>query len=113
MLNFWTAARTIEGGWRLEGPEFLGLVPDENGQVPLRKAPYIDYQFSSVMVQHVLLPLRDSVLKQLNNLIHYKAADHWFVIFLSTFILLNTCTLLLQQQRDFTRRRGTGVGKRQ
>ncbi|KAK4461559.1 hypothetical protein QBC42DRAFT_270048 [Cladorrhinum samala] len=108
VLNFWTAARTIEGGWRLEGPEFLGLVPDENGQVPLRKAPYIDYQFSSVMVQHVLFPLRDSVLKQLNSMILSKAANHWFVIFLSTFILLHTCTLLLQQQRDFTRRRGTG-----
>ena len=108
----WTAARTIEGGWRFCGPELLGLVPNDSGQVPLAFATFIDYQFSALMVQDVLLPLKESVLKRLHDLTHTNSSGSWFALFIVNFILLHTYSLLLKQQRTWAQRRKAEVRPR-
>jgi hypothetical protein len=112
VLILWTAARTIEGGWQFCGSETLGLSPDRDGVIPLLSAPLIDYQFSGLMVQQVLLPLRKKVLKKLYDLTHASAAitaNNWFVLVLVNFVLLHTYGLLMNQQRRFARDHNANV----
>jgi hypothetical protein len=108
VLCLWTACRTIEGGWEFCGTESLGLVP-RDGCIRLVDAPFIDYQFSAIMVQDVLIPLRWQVLKQMKVLIHENKPRNWFAIFLANFILLHTYGLLLKQQGAFARSRRAKV----
>jgi hypothetical protein len=77
--------------------------------VPLTDAPMIDYQFSGIMVQQVLLPLRQKVLKTLYELTHAHTASNWFALFLANFVLLHTYGLLINQQRVFAQCRGANV----
>jgi len=106
-LRLWTAARTVEGGWTFnEEGSVLGLEPKPGAiTVQLTQACLIDFQFSGIMWQHILLPLRKQVLADLRRLTHAQTKDNWFVIFLATFILLHTYTLLMNQQVRFARKR--------
>ncbi|KAH6898261.1 hypothetical protein B0T10DRAFT_555592 [Thelonectria olida] len=108
VLYLWTACRTIEGGWEFCGPESLDLAP-RDGCIRLVDAPFIDYQFSAIMVQDILIPLRWQVLKQMKVLIHENKPHNWFAIFLASFILLHTYALLVKQQGAFARSRKATV----
>jgi len=77
--------------------------------VPLTDAPLIDYQFSGIMVQQVLLPLRQKVLKRLYELTHARTASNWFALFLANFVLLHTYGLLINQQKAFAQHHGANV----
>jgi hypothetical protein len=77
--------------------------------VKLTEAPFIDYQFSAIMVQDVLLPLRQKVLKSIHELTHAHASENWFVLFLANYILLHSYGLLMRQQREFARSRNAPV----
>jgi hypothetical protein len=99
ILCLWTAARTIEGGWKFTGPQTLGIQPKVGESVRLPDAAFIDYQFSAIVAQDVLLPLRYKVLKRLHELTHSNTSTNWFVLFLANFILLHTYSLLITQQQ--------------
>ncbi|EFX00653.1 hypothetical protein CMQ_7655 [Grosmannia clavigera kw1407] len=101
VLRLWTAARTLEGDWHFSGEEFLGLDPGRYDRVPFTKAPFIDYQFSAIMAESILQPLREQILKELHKLAHNKARKNWLVIFVATYILLDTYRLLFRQQRAY------------
>ncbi|KAI1130986.1 hypothetical protein F5Y10DRAFT_288393 [Nemania abortiva] len=79
VLCLWTAARTIEGGWQFIGPETLGIKPKVGEAVRLTEAAFIDYQFSAIVAQDVLFPLRCKVLKQLHELTHSNTSANWFL----------------------------------
>ncbi|KAI0105462.1 hypothetical protein GGR51DRAFT_560308 [Nemania sp. FL0031] len=104
VLCLWAAARTIEGGWHFIGPQTLGIKPKTGESVRLPDAEFIDYQFSAIVAQDVLLPLRHKVLKRLHALTHSSTSANWFVLFLANFILLHTYSLLIKQQRAISRR---------
>lgn len=111
-LRLWTAARFIEGGWRCCGDETLGAEQLAN---PLRPAwwvslpPYIDYQFASIIMQRVLAPLRRKVLKALEDLILANKAEHWFYIFLATFMLLYNYELSMRHEARYASKRKLAV----
>jgi len=87
------------------------LPPNREGAATLTSAAFIDYQFSALMVERVLLPLRSRVLRKLEELTLSKTSENWFVIFLATFILLHTYGLLVAQQRQFARMRNAKVSE--
>lgn len=95
----WTAARTIEGDWFYADEERLDLPA---GSV-VYDAPFIDYQFSGIIKDDILLPTQRIVLQQLQDLIYKNHKKNWLSILVGTFILLNTYGLLMKQQRDFAR----------
>ncbi|KAI0407888.1 hypothetical protein F4802DRAFT_491677 [Xylaria palmicola] len=105
VLCLWTAARIIEGGWQFTGPQTLGIRPKAGESARLTDAAFIDYQFSAIVAQDVLLPLRYKVLKRLHELTHSNTSANWIVLFLANFILLHTYGLLMKQQRAFSQRR--------
>jgi hypothetical protein len=87
------------------------LPPNSEGAANLTSAAFIDYQFSALMVEKVLLPLRSRVLRRLEELTLSKTSENWFVIFLATFILLHTYGLLVAQQRQFAKIRNAKVSE--
>lgn len=89
----------IEGDWYFQGEEDLGLPPEK----VLYDAPFIDYQFSGIIKDRILLPLQKKVLKRLDDMVYKDHKNCWLSIFVGTFVLLNTYGLLIKQQRDFAR----------
>ena len=71
----------------------------------------MDYQFSAIMVQDVLEPLRKGVLKQLHKLTHANTLTSWFALLLVKFILLNTFSLLFRQQRERAQMKNAQVSR--
>lgn len=108
-MRLWTACRTIEGGWEFRGAETLNLDPQGAQPVRLASAPFVDYQFSAIMVEDILSPLAEDVLRQMRSMIHKKKPENWFAIFLASYILLHSYGLLMKQQRDFSARRQNKV----
>ena len=107
-LHLWTAARTIEGGWRMvSGCGAMELDAIHNS--PLVNAPMIDHQFSALMVKKMLWPLRSRVLKKLHKLTVSNKASQWPQLLLVNFILLDSLGRLMYHQRDFARRKRLGV----
>ncbi|KAG8157855.1 hypothetical protein KVR01_012127 [Diaporthe batatas] len=67
--------------------------------------PYIDFQFSAIIMERILGPLSRDVLKGLENLVLKNQAKKWFTIFLVVFILMHSYELILQHEVAFTTRR--------
>jgi len=67
--------------------------------------PYFDYQTASVIIQRVLIPLRDLVLRDLQSQVLSHKAEDWFVTFLVSFILLHNYELQMQFQLNFSTKR--------
>lgn len=109
VLQLWTGARTLEGGWRICGTKTLDLTPNARGIIPLTSASIIDYQFASVLVQRILLPLNAKALRDLQRLVLGRDKGNWLIVFLSTFILLHSYTTLMKQQRKFAMKRNAKV----
>ena len=89
----------------------FGLQPDATGKVDFTEVSLIDWQFAGIVKDHILIPRRKRVLAYLQKLhTGRKAKKEWLPIFLSTFVLLNTYTLLIRQQRSFAKEIGVNVG---
>jgi len=113
LLRFWTAARFIEGGWRCEGPEKLDAdkLPDPlNSPQVVAPPPYVDFQLAAVIMERVLKPLQERILKALDKLMLTGRARNWFHIFLVIFVLLQGYELAFEHEVAWTRKRQYPVG---
>jgi hypothetical protein len=61
------------------------------------------------MVQSVLEPLREQVMREIKNLSVAKTKENWFVLLLANFVLLSTYRPLMQQQVHFALRKNSAV----
>lgn len=112
VLRLWVACRFIESGWRCCGNEMLNSqdVKDPyRGDDWISPPPYIDYQMSSIIMQLVLAPLRRATLNSLQKMILANKPSNWYIIFLTTFILLHNYELSIAFQRGFSARRQCSV----
>ena len=91
----------MEGGWYFTRGETLGLTSNGEENIPLIKAPLVDYQFAGIMRDRILVHCRDVVLKELQDKIYEHQNQNLFAIFIASFVLLNTYELLSRQQIDF------------
>ncbi|KAJ9623930.1 hypothetical protein H2203_005376 [Taxawa tesnikishii (nom. ined.)] len=103
-LYFWSAARCIEGGWCFLGTETLGVSPDANGIVPI--TDLLSYQFGSLFQNHILPALHSQIMSGLVAMIQKDYGKDWFTIFLTTYILLDSCERALAQQKQISIERG-------
>ena len=93
----------IEGGWHLSGSDSSTFeVPPENDMFYLHNAPLVDYQFAGT-IWKILTPLRNKVLKQLDEMYDRNKKEEWFGLVLVTFVILHGYGLLMKQQRDLAR----------
>ena len=105
VLSLWTASRCIEGGWRFQGPETLGVKEDDKGITSLTDAPIIDGQQSSIIVLSYLNPLRNRILEKMRDLTSdiKSRKRHWFELFLANFILLHSLECVMKHQGNWAR----------
>ncbi|KAH7386224.1 hypothetical protein BKA64DRAFT_136619 [Cadophora sp. MPI-SDFR-AT-0126] len=91
-LLFWSGARLIERPWRLCGTDTLGLSPNEDidspwyGTVPV--TPIMDTQLDHLVIDCLLIPLRQRILAQLFDKILKKKKEDWFEIYLAMFVVM-------------------------
>ena len=103
----------IEGGWKVVGAEKLGLKLETSSDgskfTKFTSAKLMDYKFAGILVSELLTPLKDKMLRELEALTFSKIKQNWFPLFLTNFILLHTYGLLINQQRNFAKRRKSRV----
>jgi hypothetical protein len=85
------------------------LLAPPGGTIPITKSPIVDYQFASIVVQRILLPLGKKVLSELQRLTLQKNKAQWLTLLLANFILLQSYGLLMKQQRNFALKRKAKV----
>jgi hypothetical protein len=102
--------RMIEGGWRFEGDETLGLNPDDNGEVEI--SPLLSAQVGAIIIGRVLYHLRKRILTQFEELITKKRTANWLTIFITTFILMDNYERIIKYQRTIALERRSSVCER-
>ena len=93
------ASRLIEKPWRICGDEKLGMKVTEDpeskwcGRIPV--SPVMDTQLDRVVIQNILQPLRQEVLKMLQEKIS-MVRD-----FATIFIMLNSVEIATAHNHEF------------
>jgi hypothetical protein len=100
----------IEGGWHFEGPETLGLNPDDNGEVEI--SPLLSAQVGAIIIGRILYRLRKKILAQFEELITKKRTANWLTIFIITFILMDNYERIVKYQRTIALERRSIVCER-
>jgi hypothetical protein len=79
------------------------------GHIPI--PPVMSAQLEVILTLEILRPLRKRVLDQLRKMIRANEPNYWFPIYLSSFILLHSCSLATAWQYKYSRRNGVKVSK--
>lgn len=108
-LRLWVVCRFIESRWRCwtdkDDEDITEQFPDDPFYDWVSPPPYVDYQFASVIINRILLPLREDILRDLEKMVEKHKPEDWYVTFLISFILLQNYELQMRFQRDFAQRR--------
>lgn len=106
-LELWVACRFIERYWRVCGADTLGQEPVEDpsnpwcGTIPV--GPTMDVHLDQMVVEEILIPLKDRLLKTLSVKIYENDRSNWFEIYLTVFVLLSNAERMLLHMRSFAR----------
>ncbi|OCK79235.1 hypothetical protein K432DRAFT_383260 [Lepidopterella palustris CBS 459.81] len=109
-IDLFAANRIIENDWRICGEESLGVgvIEEEDnpwfGKMPV--TPIMDTQLDQIVIQGFLKPLKDQMLKELQEKIYENRRENWFEIFLTISILLTNAEWLLKHSRNNAKRYG-------
>ncbi|KAK0721967.1 hypothetical protein B0T26DRAFT_643248 [Lasiosphaeria miniovina] len=92
-LDLWAISRMIETPWQMCGSDTLGVsrindpTNPHDGAIPI--PPIMDTQLDQIVIQNVLLPLRNELVSKFDNMTAPPKPEDWFEIYLTAFILLN------------------------
>ncbi|KAF4632338.1 hypothetical protein G7Y89_g5787 [Cudoniella acicularis] len=107
-LRLWMASHLTKRPWRIcsEGTLGMTIIDDPKspfcGCIPIPLV--VDTQLDQVAIQSILDPLRQQVLKLLNERISKKSRKDWFEIYATIFILLNNVEVAIAHDHDFAHR---------
>ena len=79
------------------------------GVIPV--TPLMDIQIDQVAIHNILKPLRQQVLKQLQEKVSKKSKRDWFEIFASIFILLNNVEIATAHDHEHAEFHGYYVSR--
>ena len=109
-LRLWCVCRFIESRWRCWGDDEIRAA---NPQDPFydwdSPPPYLDYQLASIIIHRILGPLREEVLRDLQNVVNEHRPQDWYITFLCSFILLQNYEIQMRFQEQFASRRNALV----
>lgn len=114
----WSATRMIERFWLITGPDTLGLSPMTGNIGPCRfnplveaipVTPIMDTQLDEIAIKHVLIPLKNKVLRLFKEKVLGKKKNNWYEVFLASFIILHSSEIVLNQVMDYSKRYGISV----
>jgi hypothetical protein len=104
----------IEIPWQMCGEDTLGvsriddLSSPHHARIPI--PPIMDTQLDQIVIQHILRPLRATVLRKFEHLISPARPEAFWDVYLAAFILLNHIERLARHS-VFQARRHTMPGK--
>lgn len=114
-LTFWSATRLIERTWLICGEDLLGLPPMEDNLGPclqnrsmdaIPATPHMDTQLDELVIGAILIPIGKKFLRLLKERTLARKKEHWYEIYLATFIVLSSFEQILVDVVDFTERLG-------
>jgi hypothetical protein len=106
----WVAIRRTATVEHIVGPEFLDMQPVADrtspfhGKVPL--PPVMIQQLDIILTLQVLIPLRKSVLQDLQKLTQQNKPESWLTIYLVTFMTLHSCARFTDESYWNARKHG-------
>ena len=65
--------------------------------------PIIVAQMECIVYTRLLRPLSKAVLSQLHQLIYANKKHFWFTIYLTTFLLLHSCSMITRRDTEYAR----------
>lgn len=74
--------------------------------------PVMDTQLDELAITEVLVPLKAKLLRLLKARVLAKKKEHWYEIYLASFIILHNAERVLDHVVDFGRRFGVSVSIR-
>ncbi|KAK3390097.1 hypothetical protein B0H63DRAFT_391292 [Podospora didyma] len=92
-LDLWAVSRMIEIPWEMCGNDTLGVeqIQDpanpHHGKIPI--PPIMDTQLDQIVIQAVLVPMRDELVEKFDKITAPPKPGAWFETYLTAFILLN------------------------
>lgn len=114
VLQLWVAIRMTTRSLRITGPETLSMPSDlmdkssgMRGKIPI--PPVMGAQMQLILNHKLQAPLRTKILTRLQKLTLEQKPDHWFCIYLCTFILLHNCSLLTIHDIGYAQKHGIKV----
>jgi hypothetical protein len=107
-LRLWVAARGLEDSWHISGAQFSDGWTDFDTRVPL--TPILRYQLETILQLQILKPLESKILNDLEKMLWGSRRETWVTTFLTTFILLHNCDLIVAQHRRLYPIRNAQVG---
>jgi len=115
-LRLWSAGRIIERPWRMCGSDTLGCEPVDPVKYPgcpyteiIPVPPIMAAHLDQVVIQGVLVPVRNELLEQLQESVENPKPESWFEIYLTIFILLSTVETTSAHSAKFARNFGFPV----
>ncbi|KAF8852530.1 hypothetical protein BDZ45DRAFT_109361 [Acephala macrosclerotiorum] len=114
-LMFWSATRMIERFWLICGDDTLGMSPMEQNLGLCRLSPFydaipvtpvMDTQLDELAIKDVLIPLNINLLRLLKAKVLAKKKEHWYEIYLASFIILHNSERVNEHILDFCHRFG-------
>ncbi|KAL6713797.1 hypothetical protein ACLMJK_008289 [Lecanora helva] len=91
-LDMWSATRMVEKSWQIVGEDTLGMKTVVDTESPLYNmipvTPIMNTQLDQIVIQHILEPLRQSILEELNLKVEKGDPRDFYEIYLTIFILL-------------------------
>jgi hypothetical protein len=112
-LQFWSATRLTEIVWTICDGNDIGLTPPADPENPwcdiLPVTPVMDTQLDELAIGEVLIPLRDKLLKLLDDKVREEKKENFFEIYLATFIIMSNFEFIFSDVIDYTTRHGMTV----
>jgi len=96
-LRLWVGARGLEDSWHISRVQVSNGWTDLGNRVPL--TPILRYQVETVLQLQILKPLESKILRDLDKMWLELKGENWTITFLTTFILLHNCDLIMAQHR--------------
>lgn len=111
VLQLWVAIRLTTKSARIVGAETLGMTPEMmdkssgmQGKIPV--PPVLGAQLTLIATHSLQAPLRAKVLDRLQKLVLAQKPENWFCIYLCTFVLLHSCSLLVEHDIGYAKKHG-------
>lgn len=103
-FRLWVACRKTSNSEHIVGSDKLGCQPveDPNSQhhnlVPVPKI--MISQMECIMYSRVLRPISRKVVRDLNELVRRNKPHYWLTIYLTSFLLLHSCSMLTKRDHE-------------
>jgi hypothetical protein len=113
LLRLWFCINLATGTSWVEGPDTKDLAAVDSSY-PLVPGKVLASSLSMEQMDvlsriKIMNPLRKKVLDDLQRLIHSNKPQYWITVYLCTFILLHTCSVVTADRYRHARKHGSSV----